>query len=494
MRILVLAHRYLGVALSPLMVMWCLSGIVMMYVPYPRLPEGRRLSGLSPISWNGCCAFGREPPNAEEFDDFRIEMLAGQPILRTGAGLFDLISGAVINGVSAAQAAEVANAFAARLEGSAHDSAPHAQLRLLGLVSDDTWTVSGVSRAERPLYRFAIGDKAGTELYVSSVSGRAVQATSARQRFWNWLGAIPHWLYFADLRRNARLWSAVVVYTSLAGCLLTLTGILIGMRQLRRLGGRWSPHRGLHLWHHVAGLFFGLFTLTWVVSGLLSMNPWGLFESEGTRVEQLRVRGAPLTAERVQAAVAAVASTPVASGAISIALAPLAGRIYFIVETAGGDRVRVDETGVVAPLTNADVAQMAMDLGAGIRAASVELMTTEDAYFFGHGREARRLPVYRVVLGDDGRTRYYVDPVSAEIEARIDRNTKGYRWLHQGLHRLDLSSALRGRPAWDLLMISLLSGVLAVCATGAYLGLRRVVHGPRPLRTQRGAPPPVRTM
>ena len=30
----------------------------------------------------------------------------------------------------------------------------------------------------------------------------------------------------------------------------------------------------------MAGLFFGIVTLTWVASGLLSMNPWGLLDSE----------------------------------------------------------------------------------------------------------------------------------------------------------------------------------------------------------------------
>jgi hypothetical protein len=486
MRTLLLAHRYLGIALGLLMLTWCLSGIVMMYVPYPRLSEERRLNGLSPISWAGCYVPGRALPNAGGFDNFHIEMLAGRPVLRSeGAGSLDLITGAAIDGITAAQAAQVAGAFAAPSGGVRGVPAAHAEARLLATVRDDVWTVSGLTAAERPLYQFAISDEARTELYVSSVSGRAVQATSARQRFWSWFGAIPHWLYFARLRRHVRLWSAVVVYTSLAGCFLTMTGIAIGLLQLRVGGDRSSPHRGLRLWHHVAGLFFGLFTLTWVVSGLLSMNPWGLFESDGAWREQLRLRGPQPAAERVVAAVAALARAPIASGAVSVGSAPLAGRIYFIIETAAGDRIRVDEQGLVAPLTRADVAQAARDLAAGIRVASNELLRTEDAYFFGHGGAKARLPVYRIVLGDEGSTRYYVDPVSAEIEAKIDRNAKGYRWLHQGLHRLDMSSALRGRPAWDVLMIALLAGVFTVCATGTYLGFRRTFHRASVARMQR---------
>ena len=38
-RLILLLHRYLGIAVGALMVMWCLSGIVMMYVSYPALRE-----------------------------------------------------------------------------------------------------------------------------------------------------------------------------------------------------------------------------------------------------------------------------------------------------------------------------------------------------------------------------------------------------------------------------------------------------------------------
>jgi hypothetical protein len=49
-----------------------------------------------------------------------------------------------------------------------------------------------------------------------------------------------------------------------------------------------------------------------------------------------------------------------------------------------------------------------------------------------------------------------------------------YRWLHQGLHRLDFAAAIRARPQWDAIMLLLMSGVTVVCATGAYLGYRRL--------------------
>ena len=134
----------------------------------------------------------------------------------------DLITGNSIEAVSAEHAAATAGVF----------GAANATPTLLGLIDHDQWTVSGSFNAQRPLYHFALGDAAGTEVYVSSVSGRALQITTAHERFWNWLGAGPHWLYFTELRRNAFLWSQVVIYASLIGCFLTFVGIYLGVYQL----------------------------------------------------------------------------------------------------------------------------------------------------------------------------------------------------------------------------------------------------------------------
>ena len=49
MRVLILLHRWLGVAFCLLFAMWFASGIVMHFVPFPALTEAERLAGLPPI-------------------------------------------------------------------------------------------------------------------------------------------------------------------------------------------------------------------------------------------------------------------------------------------------------------------------------------------------------------------------------------------------------------------------------------------------------------
>jgi hypothetical protein len=37
-------------------------------------------------------------------------------------------------------------------------------------------------------------------------------------------------------------------------------------------------------WHHLFGLVFGIITFTWIFSGLMSMNPWKIFDSNAPKL------------------------------------------------------------------------------------------------------------------------------------------------------------------------------------------------------------------
>lgn len=459
-----LAHRYLGIAVGLLMAMWCLSGLVMMYVSYPELSENVRAAHLAPIAWDRCCRADSDAlGSGDTIDRFRLEMLAGTPVLDLGdgpdaSGRVDLSSGAELEPISSAQASAVASAYAA-----------HYPVRALGRVQLDQWTLEGVPPDERPLYRFAVEDPAGTQLYVSSLSGRVVQVTTRRVRFWNWLGAIPHWLYFTALRRHVFLWTQLVIYTALIGCFLTAIGLYLGVRQLlRRPAGRWSPYRGFNLWHHVVGLFFGVFTLTWVLSGLLSMNPWGWLQGGDASYERSQLRGTPPTGAQLLQALRVLAQRR-PDDIVSINGATLNGRLYMVASDRAGRQRRVDAQGNPAPL---DLSQRAFI--AGVLGGPLTLITQGDDYYFSHHGDPVRLPVLRFVsaMGD----RYYVDPISGVLLDKLDAAARGYRWWHDALHRFDFAAIVRGRPQWDVLMWVLMSGATALSLTGVYLAGRRVLH------------------
>jgi hypothetical protein len=474
-KLLILIHRYVGIVLSLLMLAWCLSGFVMMYVGFPQLDDEEREAGLAPVDLQGCCDPGRLIGNMGDapIRAFAVEMLAGQPVIRMSAGVgFPVVSlrtGDFVDRISEADALAVAADYQ-RARSFAGNPV------VLGSVETDQWTISSDYDAARPLFKVALGDPAGTELYVSSTGGEVVLDTSARERRWNGVGAVIHWLYPVVLRQHGAVWAQVVIWTSLTGTFLTATGIWLGILQMR--AGRTralSPYTGWNLWHHVSGLVFGILLLAWVGSGLLSMNPWGLFESRGGRAESGRLRGVTLTSEEVVATItrfAAVAGQYPETRRIEFA--PLAGHPYLTLVAPEGSTRLDAATMAPVPLPEAELAAAASLLQPATAIASKELLTAGDAYYHDDHEYRRRFPVYRVIFADDEQTRYYLDPVDGRLLQKTDRAARGYRWWFQALHRWDFASPLQRRPLWDVIVWTLLLGVTAVSATGLCLGLRRV--------------------
>lgn len=473
-------HRWLGAVLGLLMLLWCLSGFVMIFVPYPQFSDRGSEGSYRPAALPPLVAATARLPNAlESGDGLReadLEMLSDKPVLfvrgESGrATTYDLQSGRRIEQVAAAQATAVAKAYAARLGLTAAPAAPRAIVR-------DQWTVYGGFDEDRPLWRVALGDPSGTELYVSSSSGRIVQKTTRAQRFWNWLGAVPHWLYFTELRHDVGLWLNTVIYTSLAGSFLTLLGLYIGLRQLwhARRGHRYSPYRGFLWWHHLPALVFGLVTLTWVVSGLFSMQPWGWFEGEGGGAARAQLQGEAAAWPVVRDSLAIVKDR-LPPDTVRLSLVQVAGRPAWIAEQSAGRRQRLDAMGAPVPLTQQDADMAARFLGG----ESAEWLDREDNYYYsGPDGSVVRLPAWRVVARDTKETRYYLDGVSGELAAALDPAARAFRWWHLGMHRLDFTGWLRSRPLHELLLVVLLAGTTLVCATGAWLGIRRLIG--RPLR------------
>lgn len=332
-------------------------------------------------------------------------------------------------------------------------------------IDDDQWTISGFSR-DKPFYRVRLNDRADTVLYVSGVTGKIVQRTDQMQRLWNYLGAVPHWLYFTRLRAHPVLWSQVMIWTPIAGSFLVLTGLYAGIRQwLRaRRARRWSPYHGMTWLHHMPGLLFGLFLLSWTVSGLVSMNPWGFLESGGDNDAAAAISGPPLPPATIANALGAISMARRTETIKTLTAAPLNGRLYLVALRPDGTRQRWDSNGRDAPLTSSDLAFITTRLAPGTQPV---LLGKGDDYYFGIDGLKPPLPVWRLIAANGDR--YYVDALSGALSATFDSHARTGRWLFQGLHRLDFMAALRMRPLWDIVVLTLLLGATLVAATGGWM-------------------------
>src|SRR5436190_1845659 len=95
------------------------------------------------------------------------------------------------------------------------------------MTEPDQWTIG--NRRQMPLHKIVANDDARTELYVSEPLSEVAVVTTRRSRAMAWVGAIPHWLYFIELRRNNSLWRQVILWTSGVGSVLALIGLVLGI-------------------------------------------------------------------------------------------------------------------------------------------------------------------------------------------------------------------------------------------------------------------------
>src|ERR1700744_5942182 len=116
-------------------------------------------------------------------------------------------------------------------------------------------------------------EPAGTEISVSIAPGTVVLMTTRWQRVANYAGSIPHWLYETNLRHHRRAWVALVWWLSLIATIGAALGVILGLLSLKKA----KPYGGMHRWHHITGLIFAPFLLTWIFSGFLSMDDGSLF-------------------------------------------------------------------------------------------------------------------------------------------------------------------------------------------------------------------------
>ena len=476
-RWLLTVHRWLGVVVGTVMTLWCLSGFVMLYVDYPRLLPAEQLRGLPSLT----APFGTLPAASDmPLASARIEMAAGRPVLRL---VPERAEGRAISQVRAAPlnldlstgkplappVRDDLNRIAAEFGRRSAIAGPVAAVTPITV---DQWTVQAF-RANRPVIRVDYADAAGSTIYIAGLTGEVVQQTTRFERFWGWLGAVPHWLYPTVLRQNPAAWKQVVVWTSLTGCFLTVTGLWVGVARLRRGrdGALGSPYRGLWWWHHMTGLVFGLVTLTWVASGMFSMNPWGVFDSEAGQAERQRLAG-PMRWADLRRALTQVRDLP--PGTVRLESAPLGGRTALVATSRDGRGVRLDEAGRRAALTRADVARA---LGNGPPLASLTLLREGDSYYYTH-KVPVRLPVWRAVLADAPATRLYIDATSGALLRTVDGAARAERWLWNAPHSFDLPG-LNQRTLRSLVLVPLLAFVTLVCGTGAWMGWRKLARDVR---------------
>lgn len=481
LRAFALLHRYLGIALCVLVVLWFSSGVVMVFAnDMPRVTKDMRLAYLTPLD---LAKVRLTPADAYARADLAVAparmtltTLLDRPIYRLGERTVYADTGERLSMLSAAAATAIAARFAGVAEPRAHVAGR--------LTVPDQWTIT--QRRAMPLHKVAVDDDTKTVVYVSEQTGDVAMVTTRRSRLLAMAGAIPHWLYLAPLRLQNTLWRQIILWTSGLTCLLAVSGLAVGVAQAGRAIVRRrsiSPYTGWMKWHHATGLVFGALTLTWAFSGFLSMDPWG-WASGDIEVDSriaAALSGGPVDPARFPPFDAAEwgQGNASASSLKEIELAWIQDAPYYIVRASAGSGPVVDAATLVtrrAPFPLESFLLRVSQALPNVAVTDTRLQDGYDSYYYARNRppspDARPLPVVRMMMSDE--SWLYIDPATSRLVARVTKRDRLERWLYSGLHSLDFPFWYHRPRVWRTGVIALLSGGLILGVIGVVIGAKRL--------------------
>lgn len=482
-RLLIHTHRILGIILCILCFSWFISGIVMIYHSFPRVSQEERFARqqiLDTTSLPSMQEILHRLPENTRTHSISLNNPEGLAIFHFGNGRksYDLYAD------SNAIAPTVNYALC---EWRAKNWCPNNHItRVDTLYSLDQWIPLARYKQEFPIYKFFYDGEEGYQLYISSQSGHILQFTDSDERFWAWLGAIPHWVYFTILRENQNLWTQFMYWACYLGMFMCAVGFILGIRSYRlnrRKGFLRSPYKKIAFkWHHITGFFFGIWVFTWILSGYMSMAPlpsW-LFGKQKPRAmmrQGTSDRETPAPASYALDYRKAIAETSKTHGPVKqIEWIHYQDIPLYRLKT-GNETVTLDasaDTVVPFHITEEMIYAAIKRLTRDTIPYTVTKMDEYDNYYISR-RRPLPLPAYKVMLDNEAKDCYYYNLESFQ-PMHYDTNGRWKRWLYRGLHTLDFKFLVERPVLWTIVIWTLLLGGATVSFTGIILSVKYIIR------------------
>lgn len=483
-----LIHRWTGVGMCILMALWFASGIVMLFIGFPKLTPWERLSALSSLTDKACCivpeaaiAHGR---SSSDIGELILTSIRGQPhyVIREGKESYKVVSaatGELQPAVGKDLALDGARAFM-----------PGAGAEYLGTVQEDRWTHSRSLDPHRPLHLIQMLDANSTQLYVSSLTGQVMLDASVGEQRWNYVGAWLHWLYMFRNQPSDPVWSWTIIVLSGIGVVTAFTGVLNGVWRWRFSGayknGKRTPFRENFLrWHHLLGLIFGTILFIWIFSGLMSMNPLGIFDPKGKHPDMEAYQGGNPASLRLNISPSDMLSLFQKNGFQPRELEwhVMNGKPYILARD-GTENTKLIVQGksqfaVVDQLPEQELLAAARRLFP-VPIQSYQMLEQYDAHYYKRGVESmygsneRRLPALRIIFKDPEETWIHLNVHTGQVELSMDRSQRLGRWLFNLLHSWDLPGMLNFAWLREIVLVLLSIGGLLLSSTAIVIGMRRI--------------------
>lgn len=471
-RILYSLHRILGTILSILFVIWFLSGLVMIYHTFPKITDQEKYLHANILPQSETCidTFLLMIADQEKIEKLKLTSFDNNPY-------FEIATPDSSYRITASSDMKVITAPSySQIEGYAQKWCEADITQVDTLTELEQWIPFDRYRKDFPIYKFYFADDNRHQLYISSQTGEALQFTNSDDRFWSWLGPIPHWIYLTSLRQHTQLWIDVIVVLSGLGAIMSLSGLWIGVQsylQSYKKKKKWnSPYqKPLYKWHHVLGFVFGIFVFTFVFSGMMSLVdiPQWLIKTKKTSVQEQIFSPKPVILENYRLSLQKVLDT-YSHQVKSVEWSSIGEKPFYkivvddqqLVVDASTDSVRLLE------LKEQDIRQYIANIHN--EPMQVILLDEYDNYYISR-KKILPLPVYKVEISDEDNSTYYINPRTAEVKY-FNANTKARKWTYQALHSFSVKWLLDKPILWNVVMWCVMLGGTFVSFTGLALSVQ----------------------
>lgn len=474
---LFLLHRIIGVIISLLFFMWFVSGLVLIYYPFPDVTKSQLYEKEE--------AFPASLPALEDVlsglpaEDSDIRSLHARQF--QGQTLFTVETKEKTYTFSADSLQTPLPVTWETIQCIAGRWVDSPVLKVDTLYKRDQWIMYSSYLKELPIYKFYFDDEERHQLYIASRTGEVQQFTTARERLWAWMGAIPHKFYLPFIRKHTELWIKALTIAGVIGMLAALTGLYAGIYALwkkykskRKVG---SPYKKQwYKWHHITGLIFGVFLVTWAFSGAMSMQriPQWVIKTYGdyrTTPSKLRGKKLPLTAYTLDYRSVCRRYPDVKEIEWSYFRSI---PVYNII--VGSRALSIDASGTEAK----ELLLPQEEIAKAIRAVHGEytfVISTISAYeeYYLPRKETLPLPAYKVEVNNQDESLYYIDPETGDFKY-FNRSRKAKKWIFNGLHYLHIKWLWERPVLWTTAIWTLCIGGSIVSFTGIWLSIRYLIR------------------
>jgi hypothetical protein len=209
---------------------------------------------------------------------------------------------------------------------------------------------------------------------------------------------------------------------------------------------------------------------------MLSMEPFPLSSPGGGRgkgiADALRGRRPQLAQYAVKPPSEALAEIG-AFKAKELQFTSFAGEPVYLATGAGGESRMIPVRG--KPTESLDYNRIVDVVTKAASVAETRILTRYDAYYLDR-RGERPLPVVLVKLNDEAHSRYYIDPKTGQVAGSYRSSTESWvnRWLYHGLHSINFPWLYNYRPAWDIVVLTLMLGGTWLSVTSVIIGFQLV--------------------